>query len=142
MKSEEKKKEPSMPAQFLSKSEQLVTGLSRNFLVEGLIAAIKFPITSEPIYLVISRDRINLRASMSFLRLCLSYLLIERDGWSRFIVSNYLLVDRDKRVTRISELVFAKKSRVTRGCWPGREPRGRNSVGLAPRKRTLSRFMY
>lgn len=142
MKSEEKKKEPSMPVQFLSKSEQLVTGLSRNFLVEGLIAAIKFPITSEPIYLVISRDRISLRTSMSFLRLCLSYLLIERDGWSRFIVSNYLLVDRDKRVTRISELVFAKKSRVTRGCWPGREPRGRNNVGLAPRKRTLSRFMY
>lgn len=52
---------------FLSKIEHLVTSLSHNLLVEGLIAAIKFPITSEPIYLAILRDRIGLRAFHVFL---------------------------------------------------------------------------
>lgn len=33
----------------------------------------------------------------------------ERDNWSRFIVSNYLLVDRDKRVTSMSERVFREE---------------------------------
>ena len=71
--------------------------------------AIKFPITSEPIYLAISRDRISLLASPTSPP--------ERDSRSRFIASNYLLADRDKRVTSTSERFFpARKSRVTRGC--------------------------
>lgn len=69
---------------FLSKIEHLVTSLSHNLLVEGLIAAIKFPITSEPIYLAILRDRIGLRAFHVFLA-PLSILLFARERKSETV---------------------------------------------------------
>ena len=100
---------------FLNKIEHLVTSLSHNLLVEGLIAAIKFPITSEPIYLAILRDRGSACAPSTSSPLRPSSLSPERERERRFIVSNYLLVDRDKRVTRMYASGFHEKSRVTRG---------------------------
>lgn len=88
-------------------------------LVEGLIAAIKFPITSEPIYLAILRDR--LRAIHVSPLSILPFLQKERERERRFIVSNYLFVDRDKRVTRMYASGFHEKSRVTRGVPRPRE---------------------
>lgn len=53
--------------------------------------------------------------STSFSLLCPSSPSPERERARRFIVSNYLLVDRDKRVTRMYASGFHEKSRVTRG---------------------------